>query len=195
MENALKIWLEQKNEQYARINAPLLKEKATQLASQMGLEFHPTEGWMNRFKHRNGLSFKREHGEKQSTDFRAVEHYQAEKLPALFSQYSPEDIYIADETGLFFNGFPDRGYSYKPVELSGGKKQKDRLTILVCTNMSGSDKRKLLVISKSKQPCGFPSNHSKLPVFYRHSANAWMTSQIFTEYLQTWGRSLRLQGR
>ena len=75
----------------------------------MGLELHPTEGWMNRFKHRNGLSFKREHGEKQSTDLRAAEHYLAEKLPALLSQYSPEDIYNADETGLFFKGFPGGG--------------------------------------------------------------------------------------
>ncbi|KAK3769899.1 hypothetical protein RRG08_047051 [Elysia crispata] len=66
----------------------------------MGLELHPTEGWRNRFKHRNGLSFKREHGEKQSTDLRAAEHYLAEKLPALLSQYSPEDIYNADETEL-----------------------------------------------------------------------------------------------
>ncbi|GFS23888.1 tigger transposable element-derived protein [Elysia marginata] len=49
--------------------------------------------------------------------------------------------------------------------------------------MSGSDKRKLLVIGKSKQPRGFPSNHTKLPVMYRHSANAWMTSNIFTEYM------------
>lgn len=195
VESALKIWLEQKNEQHARINAPLLKEKARQLASQMGHEFEPTEGWLNRFKHRNGLSFKREHGEKQSTDFAAAESFQSDRLPQLLSEYSPDDIYNADETGLFFKGFPDRGYTYKGVELSGGKKQKDRVTVLVCTNMSGSDKRKLLVIGKSKQPRGFPSNLSKLPVVYRHSANAWMTSQIFTEYLQSWDRSLRLQGR
>ena len=61
--------------------------------------------------------------------------------------------------------------------------------------MSGSDKRKLLVIGKSKQPRGFPSNHFKLTVFYRRSANAWVTSQIFTEYLPPWDRTLRLQER
>ena len=34
----------------------------------------------------------------------------------------------------------------------GGKKEKDRITVLLCANMSGSEKRPLFVIGKSKQP-------------------------------------------
>ncbi|GFS16581.1 tigger transposable element-derived protein 6-like [Elysia marginata] len=109
VESALKIWLEQKNEQNARINAPILKEKAQQLALQMGHEFEPSDRWLNRFKHRNGLSFKQEHGEKQSTDFIAAETYQTQKLPQLLKEYSPDDIYNADETGLFSKTFLTEG--------------------------------------------------------------------------------------
>lgn len=194
-EKALKIWVDQKNEQHARVNAPMLKQKAKQLAETLGREFEPSDGWISRFKKRNGLVYKKEHGEKQSTDFKAADDYTKQKLPELLKEYSADDIYNADETALFFKCIPDRGYAGKKVELSGGKKQKDRLTVLVCTNMSGSDRKKLLVIGKSKSPRGFPHDQTRLPVIYRHSSNAWMTSQIFTEYLRTWDRALRLQGR
>ena len=152
----------------------------------MGHTFEPSDGWINRFKVRHGYSFKKEHGEKQSTDYKAANRYLAENLPKLLEEYSPDDVYNADETALIFKGIPDRGYAPKKVELSGGKKQKDRLTILVCTNMSGSDRKKLLVIGKSQNPRGFPSDISKLPVVYQNSTKAWMNSQIFTEYLRTW---------
>ena len=39
VERALKIWLDQKNEQHARVNAPLLKEKARQIAEKIGHTF------------------------------------------------------------------------------------------------------------------------------------------------------------
>ena len=192
---ALKIWVDQKTEQHARIHAPLLKEKAKKLSENLGKEFEPSKAWIDLFKKRNGYKFKKEHGEKQATDHKAAEEFVANSLPKLLEEYSPNDVYNGDETALYYKGIPDRGYASKKVELSGGKKQKDRLTVLVCTNMTGTDRKKLLVIGKSKQPRGFPSDPSRLPVVYRHSENAWMTSKIFTEYLRNWDRSLRLQGR
>ena len=49
-------------------------------------------------------------------------------------------------------------------KLFGRKKAKDRVTVLVCVNMDGSDKRPLLVMGKSNQPrCfrGIPTLHCK----------------------------------
>ena len=61
--------------------------------------------------------------------------------------------------------------------------------------MIGEEKSPLLVIRKSKKPRGFPNDPAKLPVAYRNSKNAWMTGDLFKEWLETWDRQLRLNKR
>jgi hypothetical protein len=61
-------------------------------------------------------------------------------------------IYNADETGLFFRLLPDKTFEFKDVKCHGGKQSKDRLTALVCANMSGTDKLPMFVIGKSQNP-------------------------------------------
>ena len=66
-------------------------------------------------------------------------------------------------------------------KLSGHKKAKEHITVLVCANMDASDKRPLLSIGKGNQPLfrGVPT----LPTPYTSSSNAWMTSSIFRKWL------------
>ena len=195
VDEALHIWTKQKLDQDARMNLPFLKAKATMLAEEMGFEFEPTDSWLNRFKTRHGLRFKRDQGEQQNVDNDAAEYFLQNKLPAILDKYSTEDIYNTDETGLYYRGLPDRGYAHISETLSGAKKAKDRITVLLTANMTGLDKREPLVIGKSKKPRGFPRDHSKLPVKYRNSSNAWMTSDIFRKHLSAWNSSLRFQKR
>ena len=105
-------------------------------------------------------------------------------LPELLLTYKPEDIYNADEMGIYYRALPDGTVMEKSVEISGGKKMKDRVTALVACNMTGSDKRRLLVIVKSNDPHCF-RGLKNLPVIYRNNKNSWMTAEIFTEWLQT----------
>ena len=72
-------------------------------------------------------------------------------FPQLLREYKPDDIYNADETGLYYRATPDGSLIYVYQQLSGSKKGMDRVTILCCANMSGNDKVKLLVIGKSKK--------------------------------------------
>ena len=83
----------------------------------------------------------------------------------------------------------------KKDQLCGGKKAKDRITVLNCANMIGDEKRPLLVIGKSNRPRCFPKDLSNLPVLYRDSTNAWMTSNFFREWLEMWDQQLRLKQR
>ena len=53
------------------------------------------------------------------------------------------------------------------------KESKDKLTILVAANMSGSDKLMSLVIGKSANPRCFRGVDVPLP--YKSNAKAWMT--------------------
>ena len=115
-------------------------------------------------------------------------HYRQNILLTYLTDYSPDDIYNADETGLYYRTLPDGTLCSKTKRLQGSK---DRITAMICTNMTGTDKRQLLVIGKSKQPRCF---HGKsLPVTYLSNSNAWMTSAIFTDFIQQVDRDMRLQ--
>jgi hypothetical protein len=74
---------------------------------------------------------------------------------------------------------------FKSEKCIGGKLSKERITVLVAANMTGTVKRKLLVIGKSKNPSCF-KNIKRLPVTYKANKSAWMTSTIFEEEIRKW---------
>lgn len=104
-------------------------------------------------------------------------------MKEIFKNYAPEDVYNADEAGLFFQLLPDRTLAFKGEKCCGGKKSKQRLTVLLCTNSTGTHKIQPLVIGKSLKPRCF-KNVKSLPVEYKANKNAWMTSKLFSEWLQ-----------
>ena len=117
------------------------------------------------------------------------------KLPEILEEFQPKDIFNADESGLFMRALPDRRLVNSSEKAVGGKVPKERISILLCANMSGCEKKKLLVIGRSKKPRCFPRDLQTLPVDYDYSSKAWMTGIIFTRWLHNWDRELRLQKR
>jgi hypothetical protein len=71
-----------------------------------------------------------------------------QRLPELLEGYEAQDIYNADETGLFFNFLPDQTLALKGETCHRGKSANEQLTVLLCTNRDGSDKRVPIVIGK-----------------------------------------------
>ena len=104
-------------------------------------------------------------------------------LSVLLKEYQPYDIYNADETGLFFRLMPDRTLEFKTVDFHGGKQSKERISALVCANMSGTDKVPLFVLGKAAKPRCFKSVKT-LPTEYDSNAKAWMTGDIFTQWVK-----------
>lgn len=193
--DALYMWFKRQLTQGERVSGPLLKEKAQQLAADLGHNFIPSEGWLSRFKSRHNIAFKREHREKQAAEAAAIE-WRTGILPYLLANFSPDDIFSVGETGVYFRCVgPDSGTTFKCEFLHGSKKGKDRVTVVVCANMSGSEKRPLLVIGKSSKSKSFPQDVDKLPVLYRHSTNAFLTSTLFVEHLNCWDKQLHLLNR
>ncbi|XP_051784514.1 tigger transposable element-derived protein 6-like [Erpetoichthys calabaricus] len=179
------------------ISGPILKAKAEDLAKKLGHdEFKATDGWLSRWKSRHEIKFKKAHGEKGSADADGVEKWKSSKLPELLKQFCADDIYNADETGLYYRATPDGSLCYKHETLVGSKKEMDRITVLCCSNMSGSDKRKLLVIGQSAKPRCFKGlRMDGLPVLYHANKNAWMTSEIFSKWLSEWDVELQRKSK
>ena len=159
------------------------------------LEFDCSSGWLERFKVHHDISFKCVCGEANSieTNSIAMENWQT-KLSKILQDYSPDQIYNANETGIFYRLFlrsykisldqiynanetsifyrlfPDKTLEFKNVSCHSGKLSKDRLTTMVCANMSGSDKLPILVIGKSKNPRCFKNVKS-------YQQNSWLTKR------------------
>ncbi|KAL4339691.1 hypothetical protein GQ457_08G036670 [Hibiscus cannabinus] len=94
------------------------------------------------------------------------------------NQFSKNDVFNLDETGLFYRLQADHSLATKQLE--GRKQDKERLTIAICCNEDGSEKIPLWVIGKYAKPRCFKSiNMSSIDCQYRANKRAWMTSVLF----------------
>ena len=170
------------------ISGPILKAEAQILANKLGhTDFKASQGWLSRFKNRKGIHFREISGEAHSVNPEAVDAWKSTILPQLLRDYSPEDIYNTDETGLFYKMQPSKSLVYKDEDGRGGKASKSRITVLTTANMTGTHKVKPLVINNCQKPHIFGQKRVKpdsLPVDWQWNKKAWMTSSIFTAWLQ-----------
>lgn len=143
---------------------------------------------VSQMEKRENLTFKKTYGEQKDADCTVADLWVEREWPKIFTRFSPENIYNADETGLYFRALPEHTYMLKNESAKGCKTIKERITILCCANMAGK-KEKLLVIGKSKNPRCF-KNVRSLPVDYFSNKNAWKTTWIFNEWLSKWDRNL-----
>lgn len=190
IEEALLKWFKYQRTNNVPISGPILQQKANDFAQRFGEDFVCSSSWIQRFRARHGIVGGKMSGEAASVDNGVVEEWISQKWPTLYEGYGPDDIFNADETGLFYNMTPDRTLKFKGENCSGGKMSKTRLTIMVAANMTGSCKRKLLVIGKSKKPRCF-KNIRSLPVTYENNVKSWMTSDIFERWLRNWDAELK----
>ena len=133
---------------------PLIKEKAIAIASKLDVVgFSGSEGWLQRFRRRNGIGVSGQRGPNKQRMYRVVsadttDRWHNETLPRLLEAWRPRDIYTADETALFYalkprNATADTANNER---CSNGERANERLTFLLCANMDGSEKLPLLVI-------------------------------------------------
>lgn len=149
LEKCLGLWLRRAQSQNIRINEPLRHAKAKELNSSAWDEaFLSREGWLTRFKERNGLVFRTISGEATAADVTACHDCHAQVLLEILHQFNPDDIYNVDDKARFFKLLQSKSLTLKSEWCAGGKLSKESLTVLVGTNMSGSAKLKLVIIGK-----------------------------------------------
>lgn len=192
---ALLSWFKVQRSAGLPINGPILKIQAEKFATQLGYkDFSCNNGWIDRFKNRNNIVYAKVSGEALSVDKTVVSDWIKNVWPDIKQGYSDNNIYNADEAGIFYNLTPDKSLKFQNEKCIGGKLAKNRLKVLICANMSGCDKRKLLVIGKSARPRCF-KNVKKLPVDYTANKKAWMTSEIFESEIRKWDKRLLKENR
>lgn len=177
------------------LSGPILREKAKQFAEALGHgEFEASVGWLEKFKKRHGIVQKTLCGESAAANIQTRDEWVTNVLPKLLEKYDENDIFNADETGLFFKCLPNKTMAFKNEKCFGGKNSKERITVMVACNMTGSEKVKLLIIGKAKNPRCFKGIKS-LDVDYEFNTKAWMTSKIFLKWLLKLDRKFASQQR
>ena len=98
--------------------------------------------------------------------------------------YSPEQVFNADETGLFYKKMGNRTYIHKEVKkLPGFKAFKDRVTLLFAGNAAGDCKLKPMLVYRAENPRALKGlNKRFLPVVWKSNRKAWVTAKIFEEW-------------
>ena len=195
VDSALFKWFSAKSEQGASINGPILLEKANKFAADQGFtDFRCNMSWITTFKERHWIRFKAIVGEESAVDMSQVSEWHQAIWQNILQRYESKNIYNCDETGLFCKMLPNKTLAFKGKNCTGGKLSKDRITLLFCTNMDHSDKYPLLASVKSQKPRSFKKQIT-LPTEYTASSKAWMTADIFRDWLKKFDRKMTIHLR
>ncbi|KAF8670831.1 CENP-B ARS binding protein-like protein [Rhizoctonia solani] len=179
-----------------RLTDELIQGKAREFASLLGhsdkgLKF--SNGWLQRFKVRMGLSQHIFHGEAASAPIDRIQDERT-RLLAIIIWYAPFNVYNVDETALLYCLVPSRGLALEKTP--GLKLDKKRITYMFCANMDGSDKLPPLIIGRAKQPrCFEKVSAYKQGFYYFWNTKAWMVHSIWKRFLSDLNETMRRQGR
>ncbi|GFV29880.1 tigger transposable element-derived protein 1 [Trichonephila clavipes] len=135
-ERAIAIWIEEHVQRRIPVSGYLIQEKALQFYKSM------------------------KQGECATADEGAAKIF-PEELAKIIEDgdYSADQVFNADETGIYWKKLLNRTYITKDENsASGHKASKDRVTLLLCSNASGDRMLKPLLINKSLRPRALKDN-------------------------------------
>lgn len=187
IEEALTLWVENAIKANLIISDNILLTKALEFAYLCKEEkFKGSNKWVDNFKKRHNLKQYNIHGASQDLET------MREDLRQILKNYDLNDIFNCDETGLFWKMQPSRTISNGQV--LGTKQAKNRVTVLLTCNATGSEKLCPLLIHKNPQVLKNVDKKT-LPVDYYWNSKSLMQVSIWNQYLEKLDTRMRRQGR
>ncbi|TPX30017.1 hypothetical protein SmJEL517_g06295 [Synchytrium microbalum] len=204
---ALFDWFVLQRERHLAVNGELLKAQALEIRDGVVeillnhhadkvdqkqindlTDFVASNGWLDTFKKNYQIKGRTPHGEAGGVDLDLVVNGR-EELEQILAEFRFEDIYNADETGLFYRLQPDRTMALKDDDSPGTKKSKDRVTVMITTNAAGTSSIPPYVIGQSMKPRCFAcirrdldsNRFTTLGADYDGQARSWMDTTLMTK--------------
>ena len=196
LDSMLVEWILQHQESRVILTWSLIQAKARYFSDQLKLSEGqcPTfsDGCLEKFLSLHGLRTVEMSGESGSADIAAIEAALPD-LRSTIKSFAPRDVFNMDETGLFYCLAPE---AIATRQLEGMTKDKNRISIALCANSDGTEKNELLIIGHSAKPRAFKKQTGlQLGFVYRSNKKAWMTGQLFQEWLQLFDSRMRREQR
>ena len=189
LEKALAEYIDQLNLKKMNVNGDIIMEAAHRLWCLMP-DYHDipepkwSAGWLGLFKKRFKIKSRTLHGESASVNIEEAQE-RLRQVQDIVKEYETRDIFNCDETGLFWKMTPRKTLSR--FSRKGTKEDKARITAHFTTNASGTERLFPWIIGNAKNPRCFGKNGRNIqgmPLMYHSNKRAWMTGEIFAQYLQ-----------
>lgn len=185
VDKATWIWFQQYRSKGMHLSGPLIRAQALKFHQilRRSTNFQASEGWLSKWKNRHNIRNVSISGEKLSANETAAEKYKAIFIDMVTKErLTADQVFNCDETGLYYKMLPQKTLSATTENgVSGMKGNKDHVTIMACSNASGSLKLPLMVIGKFAKPSSL-KNITVLPVYYKSQSNSWMTGNLFESW-------------
>ena len=156
-------------------------------------DFKASNGWLESLKKRHNIASAVAWDESVGISEDTVSDWTGH-VPNLCSGYEVKDIFNLDETGVFYRPLPDRTLTVPAKDCHGGKRSKDHLIAVLCYSMTG-EMLQPLIIGKAENP---RCRHLVERLLARHlegHEKAWVTTQLFKEWLTDLNKQMRHQHR
>ncbi|XP_053986721.1 jerky protein homolog-like [Hylaeus volcanicus] len=166
----------------------LLQNRAKELNQELcgSSSFSASKGWLWRFKRRHGIRYFKHHRERTSANAGT-----AEELSQMFLRRLEEEniklqnVYNMDETGLLWKAVSQRLLVHAGEKaIPGNKAKKDRVTVGLCVNATGTHKLPPIFINRYEKPRVLKHCRDQLPVIFKSQKNAVMDRNVFADWLK-----------
>ena len=102
----------------------ILVEKAMEIAAKQNFgDFKASNSWLDRWKKKHNPRQMNICGESGSVSSVTVDSWK-ERIPEIVQGYSVDDVWNLDETGVFWQSLPDKGFAERVKQCKGGKESK-----------------------------------------------------------------------
>jgi len=161
------------------LSLAILRQKASQVAEHLGItDFAASNGFIQRWASLHGLLSVALHRSGASANVDEA----VKRMAAIRQQLEGVDvdlIYNVDETGLLYLGLPSRSYvpsdDRRTARGSTAMKSKDRVTLTLSLNATGTHKVPVTMIGKAAQPMCFQGEGNASPLPYISLSRLGMT--------------------
>ena len=191
VDRATYTWFKAQRAEGVEVNSLMLRMKSQEFNKLLSGpdSFKSSKGWLQKFLSRHGIRMTKTAGERGEADLEAAWEYCSKTIPEILEeeQITLSQLYNGDETSLIYRKTLSKTYTLpsEDRQLCGRKQPKERVTLLVVSNATGTDKLPLIMIGKFKNPrCFIKINPSSIPLTYLNQKKAWMDSTLFKKIVR-----------
>lgn len=171
-----------------RVRQEMLKQEGlTEEQTKDLQEFNPSDNWIRSFSRRKQIKIASKPWRVAEVSAIEVDDMETQNVKTLLQRFDLDCIFSVHETTLFHKVLPRKSYL---VSRSNGQNTvkalpddmttENRLTLIVCTNATGTVKIPLTLIGMAKQPKSFRIR--PCPLHYLTHPYAWFNTTTFKQW-------------